>query len=361
MLLASGISFSFTYPYDGMPVTWKLLGLVYADNLVLLAESPTDLQQLLSGSHPNADINLPGGDQIQWATEYRYLGVVLSTCVDLLGAHEINLRKASQRAANALRRKSLWGCNRFLLIRDLWKGVHFLGLTFANAILCLTVTTRKWLERDQREVGRMALGCHRRVAIEAIQGDLGWSSFHVQEARSRTTCEKRLQLMDDERWPTQLFRYANLTGIQTQWCRRLGSLKRKFGFSAKLVIEDKIYKWAYAVKTQVWEEETEQWRRAIEDKSTLLTYCTHKADIGIGPLYDNSGGSALLFEARARALRTLAYRRRFDTSADVALSIWRICSTEEETAEHIVFRCADLCPGHPDGTTFPLALGFRGD
>ncbi|KAH6947507.1 hypothetical protein HPB50_019583 [Hyalomma asiaticum] len=184
-------------------------------------------------------------------------------------------------------------------------GTACSGLTFANAVLCLNVTTRQWLECGQREVGRMALGCHGRVAIEAIQGDLGWSTFEVREARSKATYEGRLRLMDDERWPRRLFRYASLTGTQTQWCRRLGNLKRKFGMSAKPVVEDRMYKWAHAVKTQVCEEETEQWRRAMENKSPLLTYRTHKADIGTEPLYDNSGGSALLFEARAGALRTL--------------------------------------------------------
>ncbi|KAH8009173.1 hypothetical protein HPB51_011345 [Rhipicephalus microplus] len=97
----------------------------------------------------------------------------------------------------------------------------------------------------------------------------------------------------------------------------------------------------------------------MEDECTLLTYRTHKADIGIECLYNNSGGSALLFEARAGALRRLSYRRKFDTSADVARAIFRICGTEEDTTEHIFLRC--LCLGHLEGTTFTLALGFRGD
>ncbi|KAH6935132.1 hypothetical protein HPB50_003498 [Hyalomma asiaticum] len=167
--------------------------------------------------------------------------------------------------------------------------------------------------------------------------------------------------MDDERWPRRLFRYASLTGTQTQWCRRLGNLKRKYGMTAKPVVEDRMHKWAHAVKTQVCEEETEQWRRAMENKSTLLTYRTHKADIGTEPLYDNSGGSALLFEARAGALRTLTYCRRFDSSADVDRAICRICGVEEETTEHLVLHCTGLRPDHVEGTTFPLALGFRKD
>ncbi|KAH7933290.1 hypothetical protein HPB49_011213 [Dermacentor silvarum] len=62
-------------------------------------------------------------------------------------------------------------------IRDLWKLVHVPGLTFANAVTCLSPATREWLERQQREAGRTALGCHGHVANEAVQGDVGWSSF----------------------------------------------------------------------------------------------------------------------------------------------------------------------------------------
>ncbi|KAH8009902.1 hypothetical protein HPB51_021700 [Rhipicephalus microplus] len=142
----------------------------------------------------------------------------------------------------------------------------------------------------------MAIGCHERFAIEAFQGDLGWSSFEARKARSNATYKGRLRLVDNEWWPRRLFRYASLTGRQTQWCTHLGSLKRKFGFFANPVIEDKMYKWAHAVKT-VCEEERELWRRAMEDKSTLLTYRTHKTDIGMEPFYDNSGGNALIFEA----------------------------------------------------------------
>ncbi|KAH8009901.1 hypothetical protein HPB51_021699 [Rhipicephalus microplus] len=145
------------------------------------------------------------------------------------------------------------------------------------------------------------------------------------------------------------------------WGRRLGILRTKFGFYTNPVIEDKVYKWAHAVNTQVCEEETEQWWRAVEDKSTPLTYRTHKAEIAMEPLYDNSGGSALLFGARAGGLRTLAYRRRFDTSTDMARLICQICGTEEKTTEHIVLHCADLGPSQLEGTTFTLALGFRGD
>lgn len=76
-----------------------------------------------------------------------------------------------------------------MLVQELWKGVHVPALTFAKAVVCLTAETRAWLKRGQREVGRLALICHRRVAVEAIQGDAGWSSFEAREAKSKIAYE----------------------------------------------------------------------------------------------------------------------------------------------------------------------------
>ncbi|KAH7985912.1 hypothetical protein HPB49_026218 [Dermacentor silvarum] len=73
----------------------------------------------------------------------------------------------------------------YLMVRELWKSVHVPGLTFANSTICLTVPTRDWLERGQREVGRLALGCHGLVAVEAIQGDVGWSSVEAREGQEQ--------------------------------------------------------------------------------------------------------------------------------------------------------------------------------
>ncbi|KAH7946114.1 hypothetical protein HPB49_020518 [Dermacentor silvarum] len=93
-------------------------------------------------------------------------------------------------------------------------------------------------------------------------------------------------------------------------------------------------------------------------KSTLRMHSTHKTNTKMEELYDNSCGSALLFEARAGALRTLVYRHRFDSSVDLTC---RTCGLEEENPEHLVLRCAGLCPRHTEGTTLLLALGFESE
>ena len=313
---------------------------------------------VFAGTDTTAAVSLPEGGQIPWKEEYRYLGVQLSTSRHVLDIHEENIRQTSRKAANVMRKRSLWGCNRFLLVREMWKCVHVPCFSFANAVLTFQPGTRQWLERGQREVGRLALGCHGRVAIEAIQGDVGWSSYEAREARSKIAYEGRLRLMNDNRWARRLFRYTSLTGIRTQWTARVYTLRRKFGFFAKPVKASTECGWARAVQEQVREEENEQWRKAMRSKATLTVYRSCKNEIEKERMYDNSGGSGLLFEARAGALRTLVYRRRFDENIDDTSAMCRVCGQEEETIPHLVLRCTCLGPRQREGTTLPEALGF---
>ncbi|KAH6948934.1 hypothetical protein HPB50_027184 [Hyalomma asiaticum] len=166
-----------------------------------------------------------------------------------------------------------------MLVQELWKGVHVRALIFANAVICLTAETRTWLKRGHREVGRLALGCHGRVAVEAIQGDAGWSSFEAQEAKSKIAYEGRLRLLDDARWVRRVFRYVSLKGIRTKWLTRLQTLRRKFGFFANPINEDAKRKWKEAVQRRVQEEETAQWNGTMMQKSTLTMHRSHKKAI----------------------------------------------------------------------------------
>ncbi|KAH6934435.1 hypothetical protein HPB50_024224 [Hyalomma asiaticum] len=168
----------------------------------------------------------------------------------------------------------------------------------------------------------------------------------------------RLRLLGDARWARRIFRYVSLKGIRTKWLTRLQTLRRKFGFFANPINEDTERKWKEAVQTRVQEEETARWNGTMMQKSTLTMYRSHKKAIAAERLYDNGIGSSLLFEARAGALRTLVYRRRYDTSPDATTAMCRIYSAEEEDVEHLVLRCTGLSPRHAEGTDLSTALGF---
>lgn len=299
------------------------------------------------------------GEHLSIGTSYRYLGVLLCNEVDIFQHHEAAIRQSALRAQAILRRRCLWGCNRYVMVRDLWKLVHVPALTFGNAVVCLSAHTREWLECRQREVGRTAVGCHGAVAKEAIQGDLGWSSFEAREASSKLAYRGRLHFMSRERWARRVFDHLSATCLRTKWTKRLYNLEKKYGFFRTPIRAESETVWKQRATLQIKEEEEAEWRRSSADKSTLATYCEYKTVIGVERMYDNSPGSALLFEARAGALRTLVYRRRFDVDNQVQAALCRACGATEETMEHIVMRCLSVSPPPVEGATLPQALGFQ--
>lgn len=77
-------------------------------------------------------------------------------------------------------------------------------------------------------------------------------------------------------------------------------------------------------------------------------------------LYGNSGGSVVLFNARALCM--LVYWRHFDPFLDRTC---QACGLEEENVEHSVLRYAGLCPQRTFRAlwtqTMLLALGFASE
>ncbi|KAH8009905.1 hypothetical protein HPB51_021703 [Rhipicephalus microplus] len=92
-------------------------------------------------------------------------------------------------------------------------------------------------------------------------------------------------------------------------------------------------------------------------KTTLELYRTYKDIIDTVCLYDNVTGSSLLFQPRAGALQTFAYRRTFDSA--VLSVLCHACGSAEETIAHIVLECSQI--GLPGMELLDTARGFAGE
>ena len=51
----------------------------------------------------------------------------------------------------------------------------------------------------QNVVGRVALGANRYVGVEAIRGDMGWSTFRERVMKGKMNYKIRLERMPEER------------------------------------------------------------------------------------------------------------------------------------------------------------------
>ncbi|KAG0439535.1 hypothetical protein HPB47_016612, partial [Ixodes persulcatus] len=164
---------------------------------------------------------------------------------------------AAIRGTDILRRRNLWSCNRFVLTRELWKAVVVPGLTFANAVVCVPGDIRAHIERRQRE---------------------------------------------------------------TRWQKRLYQLESEYGFLADPVQASSATEWERGVRKNVRDQETQQWLKDAQSKTTLDVYVAQKRTIG----------------------STLPYRRHFGST--VTTRVCRVCGAHDDTVAHIVLECAELRP-----------------
>uniref|UniRef100_A0A023FFT7 Putative outcast ele5 orf2-h 1e-60-j 4 n=1 Tax=Amblyomma cajennense TaxID=34607 RepID=A0A023FFT7_AMBCJ len=371
---------------EGVVQSQKLPALLYADDIVLVADSGEELQRLLDvcslrasqlglrfsarksavmtwGAPEMGDVGQVLTLQervIPSVSSYRYLGVQLTAGGDYLVAHEKLAHEKALRGQGVLKARALWAFSRMEVVRGLWKAVMVPGLTFGNAVLCLSSATREFLERRQREVGRQALGAHRSTPNEAVQGDVGWSAFEAREAVAKLGFEIRSWALGQERWVNRVRRCLLYSSLSTRWVKRVRGLATKFEVPLPALCDLKGTSLSRGqLRARVSATETHRWRTTAENKSALSTYCARKTEIKQERFYDNSVGSSLLFEARAGVLRTRLWwakcKRQDATEAEVTCVV---CQQEKETAEHVVLTCPVLQPQHPVGTLFAQALGF---
>ena len=372
-LEGSRLGFSLSFAKQGKHVEQSLPALMYADDIVLMADNKEDLQGLIDICGKEGDrLNLKfsreksaimilndneGSEhKIQEVTleivdKYKYLGVWINNGAEYLREHERYVMTKGNRNAAVMKNRALWNYNRYDVVRGIWKGVMVPGLTFGNAVLCMRSEVQARLEIKQRGIGRLALGAHGNTPNQGVQGDMGWTSFEGREASSKIEFEERLRKMGEERWARKVFSYLYMKNVDTKWRKRTRKLSSKYLDNSRIPSQKET-----SVKKKVKETERDMWKVGMLTKSSLETYRTFKQEIAKEKIYDNSRGSSLLFEARTGVLRTKTYRAKYE-GTDTLCSA---CGEEEETAEHLIMFCKGLHPTVQDnGAEFFKALGFR--
>ncbi|KAH6947624.1 hypothetical protein HPB50_020325 [Hyalomma asiaticum] len=301
------------------------------------------------------------GKHIGWVDSYRYLGVTIVAERNYVREYEEELRAKALSRRAFLGSKALWAFSRYEVTRELWKSVVVPALTFGNAVL---------LSRSAREAGRMTLGVHGFTPNEAVQGDLGRSTFEGREAVAKLTYERRLSGLPDGRWAREAYKYVHHKSMRTRWVARTRWLAERYRVEAVRLAEPLRRDTRQKVREVFRGVETEKWRAESKAKSALAVYSEGKAIIVKEGIYDNSKGSGLLCEARSGVLRTRSLRAKFTAELDTTCPL---CHCVEETIRHVALECAALLPAVPcgrkvrrtaagsscDEDALSIALGFR--
>ena len=225
----------------------QLLLLMFADDLVLVAESLADLQRmadilatharqwryeislkktkfmcfnkpepgpsaddgssrLADGAH-QSELVWDGRQPIERASSYKYLGVLLTECLDW-SEHKQQVYNRTADALEAVRRMGVRH------IQPLQAGYVWTSLVRS----CAEYATDVWgdledewpeLERLQVEMGRSVLRIDRASNHLFVLGELGWMRLATRRELSRLRYLWRLLTMTPTRWPARLFRITS--------------------------------------------------------------------------------------------------------------------------------------------------------
>ena len=257
----------------------------------------------------------------------------------------------AKKGRGLVRMKALWAFSKYVVTRNLWKGLVVPGVTYGNAVITFNTGVEKKFDQIQREVIRFSLGCRFTCAREFLEGEGGMSTFREREAKSKLLYWLRLSRLDESRWAAKVQAFKARYKLRTKWDRRVEFHARFIGYKKR--------DWAVAalggseIKKLVKQKFEERWAKSLEKRTSLVLYRAHKLIRGhVDRLYDNSRGSGLFASARAGMLDTQMHRKHY-MEVD---GLCRLCGEEEESIEHVVINCSKL--GVRVAVGLDVALGF---
>ncbi|XP_050694867.1 uncharacterized protein LOC126984800 isoform X3 [Eriocheir sinensis] len=239
------------------------------------------------------------------------------------------------------------------VLREVWKSVAVPSVMYGMEVITWSELEMDKLEVGQNRIGRLALNAPRYAAVEALRGDMGWSTFRERFRKATLIYKVRLERMDDARlarkvylwsvheskWIKNCMRMVGDSGMRVRWVSREEG--RRF-FEWKVTdrnsegLEWNVRKWKKEIDSAVKGDGLRRWKHVMERKTTLEWYREKEAPQCVS-WYDGSLGGDLLFQARAQCMNVNARNYRWSESRS---KVCQMCDRGvDETVVHVILVC----------------------
>ena len=288
-----------------------------------------------------------GEVNVKRVKEYTYLGVTLTE----KGSDRVindKLMRANQwygRLASVARMRA----NKYEVLRELWKSVAVPSVLYGMNVMYWNETDMQKLERVQNKIGRVALGANGYAAVEAIRGEMGWSTFSERCMKGCMMFKIRIERMTDNRWVKKV---CEQTGQKSKWLRTCKRAVLKCGLKVSARGENGRHdNWKITGpenEGQLWDGRT--WKKVIGERvaehglrkwrsgKSMLKWYESKVKPMPERVYDGSFGSELLFKVRSQSLEVNGRIHRWNESGSREC---RVCGIgAEENVYHLIVECA---------------------
>jgi hypothetical protein len=282
----------------------KLNILLFADDALLLASSPQELQFLLDlvfqhsekwrfkfniqkskamvfkGRKPARKLSFfLGLQELEIVESLKYLGVDFASNWSWSVTKKRFAKKARSRLA--FLSKAIFDGIASDAVENLWRTIVRPTLEYG----CEIWGGGKWLEaeRVQSEAGRKLLGVGGKTTGEAVRGELGWWSMRGRRDLCRLRFFGKIARMGGEKLLKQVFDLCKpITGnMPTTWCgstrKLLFDLYLGHVWSSEDVGSSK--DWEKVIYANLRAREVQEWKEGLQRKSKLRLYRTLKKDL----------------------------------------------------------------------------------
>ena len=184
--------------------------------------------------------------------------------------------------------------NKYNLGRSLWKGMAVPYCLYGSEITHYTEGDLMKLEKIQNTIGRWSLGAPRCIAVEAIRGEMGWSTFKERVLKGKFNFLKKIEGLDAERLVKWILEEE---GAKSSWRKELERWKRRENLAEdwyRMSVKD--------VKKRTEENGRDGWRLGMEGKTTLRWYKRKEKPEAV-QWHSGDWGSRLVTKARDRNTR----------------------------------------------------------
>lgn len=72
-------------------------------------------------------------------------------------------------------------CPKYVMVREIWKSLGVPTLTYSSDATVFSKSLLQTLELMHHQLGRIALAANDYTIKEAVQGEMGWSSFGARD------------------------------------------------------------------------------------------------------------------------------------------------------------------------------------
>ena len=208
----------------------RLSLLLYADDIVVLADSARELQKMMRAVEGFCErwrmqVNMSKtkvmkfgtrgvgtlkvvwkGKELEEVAEYKYLGMLVEKGGRWKKTKAKMLRKARRAAAMAWNMAVRAGDMSVKGMVNMWTALVRPHLEYGAEVLNAHGDS-KWDEAEKlaRKIGRRVLKCGNRLPNETIMGELGWMSMRGRRMLLRLSYWGKILQMDDGRWVKKVY------------------------------------------------------------------------------------------------------------------------------------------------------------